>query len=132
MASKPFLGKGLHYPLQINASGDFRIDVDSLDTVKSSIIFLLHTRLGERPHRPETGTRLPDFKHETNSVAVREALVQEIKNTLLTNEPRIRDLDVGITTSAKDQRQVLLRVHYTVIGKDVAENVVFPFLLGER
>lgn len=130
MADKGFLGKGLVYPLQTSSSGDFKITVDSLDTVKSAVIFILHTRFGERPHRPETGTRIMDFKHELNSREVRDQLATEIKETLIENEPRIEDLEVIVQPST-DERRVDIGITYIVIGENVRENLVFPFFLGE-
>jgi uncharacterized protein len=127
---KRFLGRGLSYPLQINASGTFKIDIDSVETVRSAVIFLLHTRLGERPHRPETGTRLPDFKHEINSPEVREALEREIRDTITNNEPRINNLAVSVQTSSKDEREVLISVSFIIIGENVQQNLVFPYYLG--
>lgn len=127
--NRKFLGSGLTYPLQTSASGDFKIDINDTDTVKSALTFLLHTRKGERPHRPELGTRLPDFKHEPNSPEIRDALATEIRETLV-NEPRLTSLRVLVDSNPADETQVLIRISYRVIPENVPQNLVFPFYLG--
>lgn len=127
---KPFLGRGLSYPLQLTASGGFKLDIDDVETVRSALIFLLHTRFGERPHRPRIGTRLLDFKHETNSRQIRNALAQEIRDTFIKSEPRISDLQVDIRTSSRDDRQVLIKINFMIVGQNTPQNLVFPFYLG--
>ena len=127
---KKFLGRGLSYPLETSPAGDFQIDIDSPDTVRSAIIFLLHTRIGERPHRAETGSRLMDFKHEPNSPQLRDALAREIKDTISQNEPRVADIEVSVVTTSRDDREVLVSVTFIIIGENVRDNLVFPFLLG--
>jgi phage baseplate assembly protein W len=128
---RPFLGRGLAYPLETNPAGDFKIDIDTVDTVRSSLIFLLHTRVGERPHRPETGSRLMDFKHELNGPEMRDALEDEIRDTITRNEPRIEELTVIVETSSRDEREVLISLKYKVVGENVQDNLVFPFYVGE-
>lgn len=130
MAGKPFLGRGLAYPLQLGPDGDFLKRVDSVQEVLDSIALLLHTRLGERVHRPFTGSRLPDFKHEANSSTLRTVLAQELKQSIENGEPRVSSLTVDVSSNTTDERAVMIRLQFIVIPQNVPQNLVFPFFLN--
>jgi len=127
--SKAFLGRGLKYPLSVGKDGDFSKNRDNTDQVRDSIIFLLHTRIGERVHSPLIGSRLMDFKHESNSPQLRSLLAQEILRTVETGEPRISDLQVNVESSPNNERVVFIKISFTVIPENVEQNLVFPFYL---
>lgn len=127
--SKRHLGRGLSYPLSVGPDGDFLKVRDSVDSVRSAISFLLHTRLGERVHQPLIGSRLLDFKHEPNSPVLRSLLQQEITQTLLQGEPRISNVTVKVETTPSDERVLMIQIAYIVIPANVPGNLVFPFFL---
>lgn len=127
---KPFLGRGLSYPLRVGPDGGFARNNDTVESVQDAVTFLMHTLLGERVFRPNTGSRLPMLKHEPNSESTRSLLRQEIQTSLIQGEPRIQDVDVQVETGFSNPRAVLIKISYTVIGENVPSNLVFPFFLG--
>lgn len=127
---KSFLGRGLSYPLRTGPDGDFAKVTDSIDSVRDAVVFLIHTLLGERVFRPNTGSRLPMLKHEPNSEATRILLRQELQTSLIQGEPRIQDVDVQVQTGFSNPRAVLVKISYTVISENVPQNLVFPFFLA--
>lgn len=129
MAGREFLGRGLAYPLRLGPDGDFKKNVDSVQQVLDSIAFLLHTRLSERVHRPLTGSRLPDFKHEPNSDALRTVLAEELRNAIESGEPRVSDLEITITPNPSNEKLLLISLKFMVISENQPQNLVFPFFL---
>ena len=127
---RPFLGRGLSYPLRVGPDGDFARNNDTEESVRDAITFLIHTLTGERVFRPSTGSRLPLLKHEPNSEDTQTLLRQEIQSSLIQGEPRIEDVDVRVESGFSDPRAVLVKVSYTIIGANVSQNLVFPFFLG--
>lgn len=130
MVKKPYLGRGLAYPLRLGADGDFAKNIDNVEAVRDAVTFLLHTLRGERPFRPNTGSKLPNFKHEPNSPETREALNSEIFNALVNGEPRIQDVQTSVEAAPGNDRYLLVKISYTVIPGNVPQNLVFPFYLS--
>lgn len=67
------------------------------DSIRANIERIIHTRRGERPMRPEVGSRCWDFVFENAGTLSAARLKAEIKGALAVQEPRIRVLSVDVT-----------------------------------
>lgn len=97
--SPQFLGKGLAFPLRIDATGTKPEFSANEDLVFESIEAILNTDIGERPHRVKNGvpygTRFRTLLFSNVDAAIDLAMF-DARRALETWEPRIIVLDVRI------------------------------------
>ena len=92
--------------------------------VKNDILQLLLTLPGERVHRPNFGTTLRSTVFEPMTSRVLSDLRTNIISAINTNEPRLINVDVQLTTIPKD-----LQLNITVIG-NMSYDPTAQFLLN--
>ncbi len=126
--SKPFLGVGWGFPLQVDeVSGSFN-SAQYEESVRQSIWIILGTAKGERLMRPDFGCGIYELIFEINSSATAGKVAQAIRQALLLFEPRIDVLDIQV--QATDGGAVLLiNIDYEVRATNNAFNLVYPFYL---
>ncbi len=129
MANDAFLGTGMKFPPQIDkATGRF-VTVSSNQTVKESIYLILMTQRTERIPRPDFGSEIMSYTFMDTSVTMLSILRRSLTQTILSQEPRISDLDIS-TEFHESQGMVLIRIEYTVSSTNTRDNLVFPFYLN--
>ncbi|HEV8297986.1 MAG TPA: GPW/gp25 family protein [Acidimicrobiales bacterium] len=121
-----FLGTGWAFPPRVNGSGGIAMVRDERELEEAMRIVLL-TYPGERPMRPEFGSRVRDFVFRETSAEMRAALAHEVRTSLQRWEPRVDVNDVGVTLDESDQSLVYLDVQYTPKATNDRRNLVFPF-----
>ncbi|MGB7922519.1 MAG: GPW/gp25 family protein [Pyrinomonadaceae bacterium] len=125
--SKPFLGVGWSYPLEVETEGEDRGALKLAryeESVRQSIWIILGTAKGERVMRPNFGCGIYDLVFEVNSASTAGRVSQEIREALLLFEPRIDVLDV----QAQPNGEVLLiSIDYQVRATNNIFNLVYPF-----
>jgi hypothetical protein len=52
----------------------------------------------------------------------------DVRMTILSQEPRISDVDIEVDTESQEGCLIFL-INYTVAGSNTRENLVFPFFL---
>jgi hypothetical protein len=121
-----FLGTGWAFPPRVNGSGGIAMVRDERELEEAMRIVLL-TYPGERPMRPEFGSRVRDFVFRETSAEMRAALAHEVRTSLQRWEPRVDVNDVGVMLDESDQSLVYLDVQYTPKATNDRRNLVFPF-----
>jgi phage baseplate assembly protein W len=132
LAPRPraFLGKGLAFPLAVDARG--RLATASGEAkVEQSLWFLLSTALGERVMRPEIGCGAHDLLFEPASPATVTRVVDQVRRALVAQEPRIDVLDVAAETSDASPNILLIRIDYRLRENNAMTNLVYPFFIRE-
>lgn len=125
--SKPFLGIGVSFPLQLNDE-HVVIRAEYEESVRQSILIILGTAKGERLMRPDFGCDIHDLTFANTGAATIGRLQKSVQQALLRLEPRIDVLSVAVRVG--DESNVLLiDVEYEVRATNNAFNLVYPFYL---
>lgn len=133
--SKPFLGVGWSFPLEVvrpgeqdNAkAGELRV-AEYEESVRQSIWLILGTSKGERVMRPDFGCGIYDLVFETNSASSAGRIEEEVRNALLFFEPRIDVLEVRVENDGRGE-VLMINIDYQVRATDNMFNLVYPFYL---
>ncbi len=123
-----FLGSGMKFPPQIDpATGRFRV-ARGEGSIRESIYLILMTQKTERWVRPEFGSSLMNYTFMDTGVTMLNLVSREIASDLMTQEPRISDVDIRIDAASKPGT-LIIYIGYTVRETNVRDNLVFPFYL---
>jgi uncharacterized protein len=126
--AKPFLGVGWSYPVELDEfSGSIKL-AEYEESVRQSIWIILGTAKGERVMRPDFGCGIYDLVFEVNSASTASRVAQEVRQALLSFEPRIDVLDVQVQ-SGGDGEVLLINMDYQVRATNNVFNLVYPFYL---
>ena len=126
--AQEFLGRGMKFPPRINpATGRFET-VSGQESVKESVYTILLTRKGERWLRPEFGSNLTNYTFMDISSTVLNMVSAEIASDLLSQEPRLENVEVRIDSTSK-QGCLFIYIDYLIREMNVRDNLVFPFYL---
>lgn len=125
-----FLGRGLAFPLHVDAAGRLAA-ARGEQRVEESIQLILGTRLGERTMLPGFGCAIHELLFAPNNAATRTRAVDAVRRALVLFEPRIDVLDVRADTASAQPNLLLLRVDYRLRANNAMGNLVYPFFLFE-
>jgi len=119
-----FIGKGLVFPIQINASG--RPDIKGgFDLLRSSLENILSWTIGTRFFLGEYGTMLETLIQEPNDL-VTQSLVRTLTVDVITKwEKRLELLDV--TLESRNDYQLNISIRYKVKNTKLEDTFVFPY-----
>jgi uncharacterized protein len=130
--TKPFLGIGWNFPVQVDQTDAATLGeikrAEYEESVRQAIWIILGTAKGERVMRPEFGCGLYDLVFEINSASTAARIAQEVRQALLSFEPRIDVLDIQ-AQSAGDGEVLLISIDYQVRATNNVFNLVYPFYL---
>jgi hypothetical protein len=87
------------------------------------------TQKTERWIRPEYGSSIMNYTFlDTNSTML-NLMAMEIKDDIVSNEPRVKNVDVNIDAVSKEG-YLLVHIDYTIREDNTKDNIVFPFYLN--
>ena len=125
---KEFLGKGMKFPPQVNpATGRFET-VSEEKSVKESVYLILMTQKRERIVRPDFGSELMSYTFMDTSLTALSLMARQIKKDILSQEPRVSDVNVQIDSETKPGC-LIVNIEYRISDSNVRDNLVFPFYL---
>jgi phage baseplate assembly protein W len=129
---KEFLGRGLAFPLRVNARGEIALSSGARD-IEESIHIILSTRPGERVMRPEFGCRAHDLLFEPRTSATESRMRRYVIQALRLWEPRIEVQKVHIYASKEVDGALFVEIHYLIKSTHDVRSIVYPFfLVGEE
>jgi len=127
--AKAFLGRGWGFPVATDAKGAIAGAAYD-DSVREAIWIILGTAKGERLMRPDFGCGIHELVFERNTATTAGKVSEEVRDALLSFEPRIDLLDVQV--EARDGGSVMqISVDFRVRATNNAFNLVFPFYLEQ-
>ena len=88
---------------------------------------ILLTYPGERPMRPEFGSRVRDFVFRSVDEEMCTLLAYEVKKALQRWEPRVDILKVTAVPDPDRPELVYIDVQYAIKGTNDRRNLVFPY-----
>jgi len=127
---RPFLGTGWKFPLQVTPSGAIATAGEER-RIEESIFIILSTAPGERLMRPDFGCGIHDLVFAPNDSGTVSKVVDLVRRSLTTYEPRIDVLDVTAETSDGQPNLLLIRVDYRIRDNNSMKNLVYPFFITE-
>jgi phage baseplate assembly protein W len=127
-----YLGKGLAFPLQMNARGELALAGGARD-IEQSLRIILGTRPGERVMRPAFGCRVHDLLFEPLNAATKSLMQQYVMEAVTMWEPRVELLAVDVYVDQEMAGALLIEIHYHIKETHDERSIVYPFfLLGEE
>lgn len=124
-----FLGKGMKFPPQVNKSTGRFVLSSGEQNIKESVYIILMTHKGERWLEPYFGSKLMSYTFMDTSITMLSLMANDIRSTILEQEPRISDVDVDIDSEIKEGC-LLVDIRYTIAATNQRDNLVFPFYLN--
>ena len=121
-----FVGVGWAFPPRVNGSGRIALVRHQRELEEAMRIILL-TYPGERPMRPEFGSRLRDFVFRETTPSMYSALAHEVRTSLGRWEPRVDVKEVRVIADDSDRSVVYLDIQYVTKDTNDRRNLVFPF-----
>ena len=129
MNDRAFLGAGMKFPPQIDpGTGRFAVSARE-QSVRESVYLILMTSRGERWLEPNFGSQMASYAFMDTSPTMLRMMSDDLRDLLLTQEPRISDVDVEIDPETKNGC-LLVSIRYTVAATNSQDNLVFPFYLN--
>lgn len=129
MNDRAFLGAGMKFPPQIDpGTGRFAISARE-QSIRESVYLILMTSRGERWLEPNFGSQMASYAFMDTSPTMMRMLSDDLRDLLLTQEPRISEVDVEIDPEVKNDC-LLVSIRYTVAASNSRDNLVFPFYLN--
>ncbi len=127
--SKLFLGRGVGFPVSLDATGNLQV-AEYEESVRQSILIILGTAPGERVMRPDFGCGIYDLVFETKTATTAGKISQAVQDALLRFEARIDVLDVQVTPKWDNEGdKLLVDIIYQVRATNNVFNLVYPFYL---
>ncbi len=127
--AEAFLGTGMKFPPEIDrATGRF-MTVSGNQTVKESLYLILMTQRTERFARPDFGSDIMGYTFMDTSSTMLSIFRRNITQTILSQEPRIADVEVN-TRYSEREGAVIVNIDYLVSSTNTRDNLVFPFYLN--
>lgn len=107
--------RGMKFPLEVNpATGRFAL-CSGRENVKESVYLILMTQCTERFTRPEFGSRIMTYAFMDPSPTRLHMAEREIKEALMSQEPRIEDAVVTIRQEKRGER-LIVQLDYSTAG----------------
>jgi phage baseplate assembly protein W len=132
LSSKEFLGRGLAFPLQVNARGEIAL-VSAERDIEQAVRIILATRPGERVMRPEFGCRASELLFEPRNSAMETLMQQYVEEALTRWEPRIEVQWVRVLSDNTQDGAIVVEVNYLIKATHDQRSIVYPFfLVGEE
>jgi phage baseplate assembly protein W len=124
--SQDFVGAGWAFPLGVDARGGIALARREQE-LEQAMRLILATYPGERPMRPDFGSRLRDFVFRSATVDTAAELSNEVHKALLRWEPRVDIEFVDVTVDPWERNTLFIDVNYRVKDANDKRNLVFPF-----
>jgi len=127
---RPFLGTGWKFPLQVTPFGGIAT-ATAEQRIEEAILLILSTGRGERVMLPDFGCGIHDLVFAPNDPSTVSKIVDSVRRSLVTYEPRIDVLDVSAETTDGQPNLLLIRVDYRIRDTNSMKNLVYPFFITE-
>jgi Bacteriophage baseplate protein W len=128
---KDFLGRGLKFPVGVDATGRIALS-EYEDDISEALRIILLTSKGERVMGPDFGASLHDFVFESMSATTIGRVQAAVTDALIEWEPRIQVLKVNVEPEQGEIGKLLVEIDYKVRATNNRFNLVFPFYLKEQ
>jgi hypothetical protein len=124
--TQDFVGAGWAFPMGVDARGGIALARREQE-LEQAMRLILATYPGERPMRPEFGSRLRDYIFRPASIHTAAELSNEVRKALMRWEPRVNIETVDVKIDPAERNTLYIDVSYQVKDENDKRNLVFPF-----
>jgi phage baseplate assembly protein W len=128
--TREFLGVGWKFPLQVTANGKIA-QAKYEQRIEEALYLILSTAKGERIMLPNFGASIHELVFAPNNTVTRGVVVQNVRQALVTYEPRIDVLDIDAESAPEQPNLLLIRINYRIRANNAIGNLVYPFYISE-
>lgn len=121
-----FIGSGWAFPLRINQNGGVAL-VRRERELEEAMRIILSTYPGERPMRPEFGSKIRDYVFSEINTSTMSLLANEVETSLMRWEPRVDIEVVRLRRDPAEASTIFIDIEYKPKGTNDRRNLVFPF-----
>ena len=125
-AQQDFIGSGWAFPLGVAPQGGIALVRREVE-LEQAMRLILSTYPGERPMRPEFGSRIRDFVFRSVNIETISELSQVVRDALLRWEPRVDVEAVYVTPHPEEDGVLYIDIQYRPKDTNDRRNLVFPF-----
>ena len=129
MASRAF--KDINLSFKRHPVTNDVLTVSDEDAIKRSVKNIIFTILGEKPFEPEFGSVINDSLFDLNTNLGEVRVSDEIKSSLINNEPRIDNTEVTVSVYP-DSNELNCTVQYDIVGLSAPTQEVDVLLFPAR
>ena len=123
---RDFLGSGWKFPPRLDARGRIELAHQEQD-VEEAIQMILMTHVGERPMRPEFGSRLHTLHFQPNDPTTAGLARRYVMEALARWEPRIQVKEVLAAPDPEEPAALRIEIKYLIPSVNSERNLVFPY-----
>jgi phage baseplate assembly protein W len=120
------IGRGWSFPIETDTNGGVRLAAGVTD-LEQAMYLILATMPGERPMCPEFGCPLGNFVFAPADATTAGLIAYEVRVALERWEPRVRIVDVVVSSDPDDASTLLIDIDYEVLDTYDRRSLVFPF-----
>lgn len=102
---------GISYPFTVSAQRFLKLDAESIQNVKSKIVFLLSTKKGSRIYHPEFGLNLEKYLFEPLDQKTIMAIKQEIQEA---TSKFIGNVQIESIETKQEGNKLIIGVSYLI------------------
>src|SRR5256885_2973778 len=124
--AQDFIGAGWSFPLGVGSQGGIALVRREVE-LEQAMRLILSAYPGERPMRPEFGSRIRDFVFRSVNVETIAELTRVVQEALLRWEPRVDVEAVLINPDPNDHATLYIDIQYRPNDTNDRRNPVFPF-----
>lgn len=124
--SAEFVGSGIAFPLRTDATGALAL-VNRSREIEESIRLILGTSPGERPMRPDFGSRISEHVFSPADANTAGQLAYDVRVALDRWEPRIDLERLEVRFDDAEDGVLYIDIEYRIRGTNDPRNLVFPF-----
>lgn len=124
--SYDFVGAGWAFPMSVDTRGGIALARREQE-LEQAMRLILATYPGERPMRPQFGSRLRDYIFRSATVETAAQLSHEVQMALERWEPRVKIDHVNVLVDAEERNKLYIDISYVIKGENDKRNLVFPF-----
>ena len=129
MASKVF--KDINLSFKRHPVTNDVLTISNEDAIKRSVKNIIFTIIGEKPFSPEFGSVINEALFELNTSLGEVRISDEIKSSLINNEPRIDNVNVYVRIPP-DTNEMNCTVQYDITGISSPTQIVDVLLFPAR
>ena len=129
MASRAF--KDINLSFKRHPVTNDLVTIKNEDAIKRSVKNIIFTILGEKPYNLDFGSSVNNALFDLNTSITEIRISDEIKQSLVNFEPRIRNIDVTVSIYA-DSHEMNATIQYDIVGIPAPSQTVDVLLFPAR
>jgi phage baseplate assembly protein W len=129
--NRPYLGRGLAFPLQVNSQGAIALASGEND-IEQAIHIILGTAPGERVMRPEFGCRAHELIFAPRDATTEGLMIYYVQQALGRWEPRIELSKIGVVNGSEPDGALLVEIEYHIKSTHDVRSIVYPFFIADE